>query len=119
MILCQISKGVEAKVGQQFFPSLVQKLATVLDVASANVSKLSERVDRFCSNAGWGNGQPLPPFDVPAQGPCETVLMRQCVHHPDQLRTRYPQVPLIQEIQADSYCGVPIMDTKPMPIGTT
>ena len=127
-ILRQILEGLEARVGEQFFPSLVQHLAAALGVDYAYISELNEAGDRFRSKAGWGKGQPLPPFDVPAHGPCETVLMRQCVHHPDQLRTLYPQVPLIQEIKAESYCGVPIvdsgdkvvghlaiMDSKPMP----
>lgn len=127
-ILRQILEGVEAKVGEEFFPSLVQQLAAALGVDYAYISELNEAGDRFRSKAGWGKGRPLPPFDVPAQGPCETVLTRQCVHHPDQLRARYPQVSLIQEIQAESYCGVPmvdsgdrvvghlaIMDSKPMP----
>ena len=127
-ILRQILEGLEAKIGEQFFPSLVQQLAAALGVDYAYISELNEAGDRFRSKAGWGKGQPLPPFDVPAQGPCETVLTRQCVHHPDQLRALYPQVPLIQEIKAESYCGVPIvdssdrvaghlaiMDSKPMP----
>lgn len=116
-ILRQILEGVEAKVGEQFFPSLVQELATALGVAYAYVSELSEGGERFRSKAGWGNGQPLPPFDVPAQGPCETVLTRRCVHHPDQLRSLYPHVPLIQEITADSYCGVPIVDSDSRVVG--
>lgn len=127
-ILRQILEGVEAKVGEQFFPSLVQQLSTALGVDYAYISELDEEGDHFRSKAGWGKGQPLPPFDVPAQGPCETVLTRKCVYHPDQLRTLYPHVPLIQEIKVDSYCGVPIvdfgdrvvghlaiMDSKPMP----
>ena len=126
--LRQILEGMEARVGEQFFPSLVQQLAAALGVDYAYISELNEAGDRFCSKAGWGKGQPLPPFDVPAQGPCETVLTRQCVHHADQLRALYPQVPLIQEMKAESYCGVPIvdfsdrivghlaiMDSKPMP----
>jgi len=127
-ILRRILDGVETKVGEQYFPSLVQQLATALGVDYAYISEISEEGNRFRSKAGWGKGQPLPPFDVPAQGPCETVLTRKCVHHPDQLRTLYPQVSLIQEIKVDSYCGVPIvgfgdrvvghlaiMDSKPMP----
>lgn len=128
VILRQILEGLEAKIGEQFFPSLVQQLAAALGVEYAYISELNEAGDRFRSKAGWGKGQTLPPFDVPAQGPCDTVLTRQCVHHPDQLRALYPQVPLIQEIKAESYCGVPIvdsgdrvvghlaiMDSKPMP----
>jgi PAS domain S-box-containing protein len=128
VILRRILEGVEANVGEQFFPSLVQQLAVSLGVDYAYISELSEEGDRFRSKAGWGKGRPLPPFDVPAQGPCETVLTRKCVHHPDQLRALYPHVALIQEINVDSYCGVPIvdsagrvmghlaiMDSKPMP----
>ena len=101
-MLRQILEGLEAKIGEQFFPSLVQQLAAALGVDYAYISELNEEGDRFRSKAGWGKGQPLLPFDVPAHGPCETVLTRQCVHHPDQLRALYPQVPLIQEIKAES-----------------
>ncbi|MGQ0666237.1 MAG: PAS domain-containing protein, partial [Nitrospiraceae bacterium] len=116
-VLQDIVEGVEAKVGEQFFPSLVQQLATSLGVGYAYISELSEEGDRFRSKAGWGKGQPLPPFDVPAQGPCETVLTRKCVHHPDQLRELYPHVRLIQEIKVDSYCGVPIVDSSDRVVG--
>jgi PAS domain S-box-containing protein len=116
-ILRQILEGLEARIGEQFFLSLVQHLAAALGVDYAYISELNEARDRFRSKAGWGKGQPLPPFDVPAQGPCETVLSRQCVHHPEQLRALYPQVPLIQEIKAESYCGVPIVDSSDRVVG--
>ena len=127
-ILRRILEGVEANVGEQFFPSLVQQLATALGVNYAYISELSDDGSRFRSKAAWGRGVLLPPFDVPVKGPCETVLTRKCVHHSDQLRALYPQVQLIQEIGVESYCGVPvvdsndrvlghlaIMDSKPMP----
>lgn len=127
-ILRRILEGVEANVGEQFFPSLVQQLATSLGVDYAYISELSDDGRRFRSKAAWGRGSPLPPFDVPAKGPCETVLTRRYVHHPDHLRTLYPHVQLIQDTGAESYCGVPIvgssdrvlghlaiLDSKPMP----
>ena len=116
-ILRQILEGLEARVGEQFFSSLVQQLAAALAVDYAYISELNEAGDWFRSKAGWGKGQPLPPFDVPVHGPCETVLTRQCVHHSDQLRALYPQVPLIQEIKAESYCGVPIVDSSDRVVG--
>ena len=127
-ILRRILEGVEANVGEQFFPLLVQQLATSLSVDYAYISELSDDGSRFRSKAAWGKGSSLPPFDVPVKGPCETVLTRKCVHHPDDLRALYPHVQLIQEIGVESYCGVPIvdshsrvlghlaiMDSKPMP----
>ncbi|NOT23263.1 MAG: sigma 54-interacting transcriptional regulator, partial [Nitrospiraceae bacterium] len=117
LVLQEIVEGVESKVGERFFPSLVQQLATALGVDYAYISELSEDGRTFRSRAGWGKGQPLPQFDVPARGPCETVLTRKCVHHPDQLRALYPHVQLIQDIAVESYCGVPIVDSSDRTIG--
>jgi PAS domain S-box-containing protein len=117
IILCQILEGLEARIGEQFFPSLVEQLAASLGVEYAYLSELAEEGTKFRSKAGWGKGRPLPPFEVPAQGPCETVLTRKCVHHPDQLRELYPHVGLIQELGVVSYCGVPIVDTHDRVLG--
>jgi formate hydrogenlyase transcriptional activator len=117
MVLQEIVEGVESKIGEQFFSSLVQQLATALGVEYAYMSELSEDGAKFRSKAGWGKGLPLPPFDVPAHGPCETVLTRKCVHHPDQLRALYPHVQLIQDIGVESYCGVPIVNSSDKVVG--
>ncbi len=116
-VLQEVLEGVESKVGEQFFSSLVQQLATALGVDYAYISERSADGLTFRSRAGWGKGRPLPQFDVPAHGPCETVLTRKCVHHPDQLRALYPHVQLIQDIGVDSYCGVPIVDASDRVVG--
>ena len=116
-VLQEIVEGVESKVGEQFFPSLVQQLATALGVDYAYVSELSEDGTKFRSKAGWGKGHPLPQFDVPLRGPCETVLTRKCVYHQDELRALYPHVQLIQDIGVESYCGVPIVDSSDRVVG--
>ena len=115
--LQEIVEGVEAKVGEPFFASLVQQLATALGVDYAYVSELNEDGTCFRSKAGWGKGRPLPPFTVPLHGPCETVLARKVVHHPDQLRALYPHVQLIQDIGVESYCGVPVVDSSNRVVG--
>ena len=123
-----IAQGTAREVGVEFFRSLVKNLATALNVDYAYISELGEDGQTFRSRAGWGKGQPLPQFNVPARGPCETVLKRNCVHHSNKLRELYPHVQLIQDIGVESYCGVPlvsvsgsvlghlaVMDSKPMP----
>ncbi|TKB73098.1 MAG: GAF domain-containing protein [Nitrospira sp.] len=106
-----IAEGTASEVGANFFRSLVKSLATALGVDYAYISELGDDGQIFRSRAGWGKGQPLPPFDVPARGPCETVLKRNCVHHPSKLRELYPHVQLIQAIGVESYCGVPVIST--------
>ncbi len=123
-----IAEGAAREVGDEFFRSLVKSLATALKVEYAYISELKPDGSKFQSKAAWGKGQVLSPFDVPARGPCETVLKRNCVHHPSRLRELYPHVQLIQDIGVESYCGVPIvslsgkvlghlavMDSNPMP----
>jgi formate hydrogenlyase transcriptional activator len=123
-----IAEGTARQVGVEFFRSLVKSLASALCIDYAYISELSDNGQTFRSRAGWGKGQLLPPFDVPARGPCETVLKGNCVYHPSKLRELYPHVQLIQDIGVESYCGVPVvsvsgsvlghlavMDSKPMP----
>ena len=50
-ILRRILEGVEANVGEQFFPSLVHELATSLNVDYAYISELSDDGSRFRSKA--------------------------------------------------------------------
>lgn len=116
-MLREIVEGVESKIGEQFFPSLVRHLASTLGMDYVYISEFSVKQDRFVSKAGWGKGQELPLFDVPAHGPCETVLTKKCVHHPDALRTLYPHVQLIHDMGVESYCGVPIVDASNRVLG--
>jgi formate hydrogenlyase transcriptional activator len=112
-----IAEGTASEVGADFFRSLVKSLATALGVDYAYISELGTDGLTFRSRAGWGKGQPLPPFDVPARGPCETVLKRNCVHHPSKLRELYPHVQLIQDIGVESYCGVPVVSSSGVVLG--
>ena len=126
--LREVVKGVVAETGEDFFSSFVCRLATVLKVQCAYVSEMNAERTGFRSLAGWGHGAVLPPFEVPAAGPCETVLTGQVVHHSDHLPAIYPHIRLIADLGVISYCGVPIadrsgrvighvaiMDDKPMP----
>ncbi|MEP6936166.1 MAG: hypothetical protein ABI988_19865 [Nitrospirota bacterium] len=67
----EIVEGVEVKVGEQFFASLVQQLAATLGVDYAYVSELNRDGTCSRSNAGWGKGRPLPPFNGLERGPCK------------------------------------------------
>ncbi len=107
-----ILEGVETEIGERFFPSLVRLLATVLGVQYAYVSELSEDGSHFRSRAGWARDTFLPPFQVPSGGPCEAVLTRRVIFHPDHLQSLYPEVSVIAEWGANSYCGVPIVDAS-------
>lgn len=126
-----IVEGVEAETGDKFFPSLVRHLAAALRVQYAFVSEFSEDRSRFRTRAAWGRGDFLSNFEIPIEGtPCEAVLNGQMAHYPARLRALFPADTGLATWGAESYCGVPlldssgtcvghlaIMDDKPMPDG--
>ncbi len=116
-ILRAITEATLPTVGGEFFQSLVKHVATALCVDYAYISELKPDGSKFQSKAAWGKDGFLPPFDVPAQGPCEAVLTKHCVHHSDRLTSLYPHVQLIQDLGVVSYCGVPVVDSSGLVLG--
>jgi len=129
--LLAIVEGVEAEIGERFFPSLVRHLAAALGVQYAFVSEMSEDGALFRTLAVWGREAFLPNFEMPLHGtPCEAVLNGQMSHHPGHLQLLFPSDAGLADWGAESYCGVPLLDSsgkvaghlaivddKPMPDG--
>jgi PAS domain S-box-containing protein len=108
-----IVEGVEAEIGVRFFPSLVRHLAFALGVQYAFVSELSEDRARFRTLAVWGRGAFLPNFEIALRGtPCEAVLNGQMSHYPRYLQALFPSDTGLVDWGAESYCGVPLLDSS-------
>ncbi|MDB9494869.1 PAS domain-containing protein [Spirulina major CS-329] len=123
-------KNTAAKLGAAFFRSLVQHLATVLNVSYAFVAvgldhppTRARTLALFAQNAIQDN------FDYDLVGtPCATLFQEEDVSfYPDHLQEQFPHDHYLQTEQIQSYAGVPlnnsqgqmfgylaIMDTQPM-----
>ena len=113
-----IVQGVVADTGDRFFSSLVQHLAVALNVPYAFVTEFAEDRTRFRSLALWARGALAPNFEVPLAGtPCETVLNGQTSHHPRNLQALFPEDKALVDWRAESYCGVPMVDSSGAVIG--
>jgi PAS domain S-box-containing protein len=113
-----IVQGVVADTGDRFFSSLVQHLAAALNVPYAFVTEFAEDRTRFRSLALWARGSLAPNFEVPLAGtPCETVLNGQTSHHPRNLQALFPEDKTLVDWRAESYCGVPMVDSSGAVIG--
>ena len=128
--LLAVVEGVATQIGEDFFSSLVRRMATAFNVQFAYLSERDAEGAHFRSIAAWGAGAFIEPFVAPAGSPCEAVLTGQAIHYPDRLQAIYPHVRLISDFGIVSYCGVPVadktgrvighialMDNKPMPDG--
>lgn len=113
-----IVEGVEAEIGERFFPLLVQHLATALGAHYAFITVFSEDSPTFRSRAVWARDRLAPNFESPLSGtPCEAVLNGEMVHHSQGLRGLFPEDALLVDWGAESYCGLPLLDSAGMVIG--
>ncbi|MGD9852876.1 MAG: sigma 54-interacting transcriptional regulator [Nitrospirales bacterium] len=111
-VLQRVVKGVETQTGERFFDTLVEELAKALGVKYAYLSEFNRAEGCFYSKAGWSPNGLVPRFPVPVGGPCDVVLTHQVVHHADGLADRYPGIQVIKDWGANSYCGLPLIDSS-------
>lgn len=130
-ILRAIVNGVEAEIGEKFFPSLVKHLAACLDVRYAFVSELQGDRSCFRTISVYGRGEFQSNRVIPLRGtPCESVLKGDVAHYPERLQALFPEDKGLVTWGVVSYCGVPLLtanasvvghlaifDDKPMPDG--
>jgi len=130
--LREVVAGIGWSGGIGLFRQLVRHLCLALDVPHAVVccKTSTDAADkRLSAIAGWSRGAPIELFDLdPTHGPCETALDGQTCHIAEGARTLFPNAPLVQRLNAESYLGLPlighdgstlgilcILDDKPMP----
>ena len=116
--LRKIVEGVEAATGSEFFRSLVRCVSETLGVAYAFVSELDRDRRCFRTLAVWGRGRVLDNFELPVAGtPCEGVLEGRMAHYADSIQQRFPKDTGLAVWQAESYCGVPLIDSSGTVLG--
>jgi formate hydrogenlyase transcriptional activator len=117
--LRRIIEGVEAKVGAQFFPALVQQLASALNVTYAFVSEFCADRTKVRTLAFWAGDHLEPNFDYAiADTPCEKVLAGEWYHCVDQVADRFPlHRKELEDLQVRSYLAIPVMSAGGQVLG--
>jgi PAS domain S-box-containing protein len=119
--LQNIVAGTASVTGEEFFPALVRHLATALGVRYALVSFLvagnpPEKLQTLALWAGDSLGENCS-YSL-AGTPCEVAIQqRKLCFYPDCLQELFPEDPLLPDMGAVSYLGVPLIDTSQKVIG--
>jgi PAS domain S-box-containing protein len=109
-LLENISLGVSAEIGESFFRSLVKYLSKALGLEYAFVWELADQQVRTV--AGYGDGQFLPNYEYPLKTtPCANLVGKQLSIYRTNLQQQFPQATLLREVGAESYIGVPLLDS--------
>lgn len=108
--LRDIVEGVEAKVGAQFFPALVQQLAKALGVDFAFVSEFCVDRSKVQTLAFWAGDRYLDNFEYLIAGtPCEKVLAGEIYHCARQVADRFPSHKHdLESLGVESYLAIPV-----------
>jgi len=124
----RILEGTVRATGDEFFRELVRNMCTALGISGGLVAAVGPARDQARTLALWDQGRFLDTVVYDLEGtPCKEVIRSGLCHHPNRVRTRYPRDPLLAQMGAESYLGVPLengagqvighlafMDTRPM-----
>ncbi len=119
-ILQALVSGTASVTGRDFFPALVQNLAKALNVKYVIVSEKSQKQDQTLESLSFWAGDNLGDnFNYEFSGkPCDFITYNQkFACYPEKLREHFPNDPLLEEIGAESYLGVSLLDGNQQAIG--
>lgn len=116
--LRQIVQGTAAETGEDFFPALVENLATVLGVRHVLVSEL--RGDQMHSLAFWSNHQQQPniTYSLLEGACCRRAVAEGTYCIASGAQQTYPGNAILQSLNADSYLGVALTAPGGKVLGT-
>ena len=116
-LLQTIAEGTAATVGDAFFASLIQHLASALGVRYAYLAECLEgtmaRSRAFCRG-----GELSQNFQYDLSGtPCLGVIEGRTCCYPENLQQYFPENEAIKRMQAEAYVGVPLLNSSGQIIG--
>ncbi|MDH3972949.1 MAG: transporter substrate-binding domain-containing protein [Deltaproteobacteria bacterium] len=102
---------------EDFFQSLVTYLAESFGVAYAFIDKLTEH-ETALTMALYAGGKITENIEYPLKyTPCENVMGKRLCSYPKDIRSLFPNDKLLDEMNAESYIGVPLWDSAGEAIG--
>ncbi|MFQ5676695.1 MAG: PAS domain S-box protein, partial [bacterium] len=118
-VLRNIAEGVSAATGKAFFRSLVQYLATNLNMDYAFIGEIAgEKGDSVNTLAVYAHGEIVENFQYYLKHtPCENVIAKRLSTYTHSVQQQFLQDDLLKELGIESYIGTPLFDSEGYPLG--
>ncbi|MBK4729702.1 GAF domain-containing protein [Oxynema sp. CENA135] len=112
-------EGTACATRDEFFNACVRYLAQVLQVRYAFVSQFSDRFPGKARTLAVWNGEEIGEnFEYDLFGtPCETISLGTDCFYPEQVCQQFPDALHLASWQAESYWGMPLVDSNGKTIG--
>jgi formate hydrogenlyase transcriptional activator len=116
--LRDIVEGTAEGTGEAFFQSLVEHLATAIQVQYAFVAEFAQAPTRVRTLAYWTKDHIAANIEFNLAGtPCEEVIAGAMCHHPAGVQERFPLDDGLIDLGIQSYLGVPLVDSHGQVLG--
>lgn len=118
-VLRSIIEATSSIKGMEFLHLLVRQIATALDFKYAFIGEVADtEMSRVRTLAVWAGGSYAEPFEYDLKDtPCDTVVGKTlCIYRSD-VQKLFPKDHMLIEMGAESYIGVPLVDTRGKSIG--
>lgn len=114
-----IAQNISANTGEAFFQSLVQTLATTLEIDYALIGKLNPgQSDRVTTVAVYCQGQIAENFEYDLlHTPCTDVIHASFCCYPQAVQQQFPHDPLLARMAVESYLGISLLSSTNQPLG--
>ncbi len=118
LTLQSVVTGTASVIGEEFFPALVQHLASALDVRNVFVAEITGPM-RLKTLAFWSGDKPESCFEYGAiDTPCQPVVEEgKLFYFPERVQERFPKAQGLKAMGAVCYMGVPLLDGQKQVIG--
>jgi formate hydrogenlyase transcriptional activator len=109
--LRDIVEGTARGTGEEFFRSLVRRLASAIQVPYAVVATFADVNTRVRTVAFWARDRIVDNMEYDLEAtPCDAVARGGFVHHPTGVSENFPNATPLVRLGIDSYMGVPFLD---------
>lgn len=114
-----VVEGTVAETGADFFRALVKNLSAVMDTRGAWVTEYLPKDNRLRALAFWMKDGFVENYEYDLNGTaCERVVAnRKLIHIPERMIDLFPDRPELVAMNAVSYLGVALLDTRGEVIG--
>ncbi|MBI5095220.1 MAG: PAS domain S-box protein [Candidatus Hydrogenedentes bacterium] len=118
-MLRSIALGTSGATGEDFYNSLVRHIASAFRVRYVVLGKLTGPELRRIETLSTFSGTDIAPnVDYDLRGtPCENAVDRGFCLYNSGIRGMFPDDAMLTEMDAESYCGTPLVDSAGRPRG--
>jgi len=117
--LRSVAQAVSSEIGDEFFESLVTRLAASLEVAYAFVGQPADSsFEQIRTIAVSAHGHIIDNFTYDLEGtPCVNVLNKTLCVYEDSVQAEFPRDELLTDLGIHSYAGLPLSDSDGHVVG--